>query len=327
MKKRYVILFISLIIFTIIFLIWFFSKDAPLEKKEVQLQLNLKRGDIIRVRKTDTVDLKVKSTGKKIKYSLYLEYKIRCLERDPNGVMILEQTWESAWAKGKNVKGEFDWKSGANKKSIPLEAQRYALLVGKTIKVKVDSFGKMLTLWNGEVIADAMMMEGVDPARDKISVQKLESHQNTLREKLFHTQEYILEVMLREYPNNTLFPDQTFCTIEKGYSEWGASPEIQLRFNGIRESSACFDILTSLVIRLDPSILPPGEKKSTRMKKKGFGKAEIDIVTGVITNLEINKDFKIWDRGGLRAYYIRNTLSDITGNVKSELESEITLFE
>lgn len=177
------------------------SKEVPvvpeLELKEVQLRLSLAPGDSVRLRKTQEMDVTTECRRpKRMTYTINLEYALRCLERDEDGVMLIKQTWVSAWAEGEGVEGKFEWHSDRDIRPVPVEVRRYAALVGKSIQAKVNPRGNVLELWGGEVVADAMLAEWDPREHSGMSEEKYESHRQAYSTRLLQSQEYILDGLL-----------------------------------------------------------------------------------------------------------------------------------
>lgn len=325
MKKKHLIIVLIAAVALASFLAWLFFRRAPLEKTDVQLRLSLHPGDAVRVRRTDNIDLKVEGSGKKIKYTTCLEYTIRCLEREPNGVMVLEQTWDSAWVKGSSISYHIDWKSGPHSPKPPLEARLYNSLLGNTIKARVSPHGRLLALWNGEVIADALMSEFDPKIRDILAQAEYMNQRNVFLKKIYDKQQYILEPILRTYPKEMLSPGQSCQSIEKSYIKWNVIPSMQLTYRGMRKGKAMFDLYITFIRQFDPRMLPPGVNPPKELLHHGQGNIEIDTATGVITKMRTTRDFHIWEKLGLMGSYVLSTLRDVKGTVTIQLESEITL--
>ena len=263
--------------------------------KEVDLKLNLKPGQSVKLRRTQRVDLKGEGfMGISIDYKLELDYTITCKSVEPDGTMFVEQRWDAARMEGSDRKGDIDWDSTKGRQIVPHQAKLYSKLVGKAIELEVTPSGEVLEVWGLEVIADALLYrEGIRPGND-ITEEEYQSYQKSKVEELETTLEYGLEPVIDGYPEKPIQPGNTLDKQYTGIITDSPGTGMKLTYKGLHKQNACFEVTTTVTGSERSPIKTNPSEEERQEKRQGKGEIEVDTQTGLIVGAEVTFDYDIY---------------------------------
>jgi len=307
MLKKIILLF-SVLLVLIVALVLFQGKNAEQstaeDLHEVDLQLQMKEGDIFRFTQREEIDLKEAGKGMfaaKRKFWVELDYTIKCLEVLEDGSMMIEQRWDAARAEGAGKGGRIDWDTEIkDKRATPPDMKRYYKLVGKWIKVQVTPEGEILNLWNPDVIAKALLYE------KGVKVNTMEDDDPELEmmmDRVWESKEHVLECAWRSYPEKTLTASEEW-RIEAPAATMRAGLQVtKLTFNQVRNGLAQFDVVLSARVGTDPTDGDFFGTIESKIDAWAQGEMEMDVSTGLIakatvsgdTRMEAQIEDRLWD--------------------------------
>ena len=321
MKERKLAVYLLVVLAVSIVALYWFGHEH-FEEVPVDMRFCMSPGQSVRMRITENVDLKEEGyMGTIIRCESRLDCTMKCLEVEQDGVMRVQQKWDSGAIKGVGPKGRFEYDSLLHPGMGPLEARRLAKLVGNSIEARIKPSGEILELWDGEVIAGAMMSEkGV--RKSNIGVEVYELLRTEIVAGVWQSREHLFDAVLRSYPESEVAVSEQWTTLGQAFATRSGLEEIIFTYKGIKEGCACFDLICSVSAGSDmlESLASPAMNVESRLEGTGVGIAEMDVQTGLFTKVQVNMDWVIMGKSQLFGLADMKKSKKITGSSVATLE-------
>ena len=278
------------------------AQPEPSKPTRAEIKFNMEPGEKHTFTIHEEIDLteqnKSRITKSRVKFWIEIEIIIECLEIDESdGAFIVAQDWVRA----KGGDATYDWDSYKNLRP-PDYAKRWRRLPGKYIKLAILPDGEIGEIWNGDVLADAILYEkGVDKKDyDEDEMWLYESQLESMLDSVWESKEGMIPPLPRGYPDKPMNYGDTWTTKERVSSSRSGYTITKMELKKFDNDTATFDAKTSLVAGddlTDGNILM---KVEDNMVAAGKGEIEIDLKTGLIKYCKIKSnidyDAKIDDR-------------------------------
>ena len=258
------------------------------EKQVGLIRFKMEPGEIVSFRRTDKVDMEEGGIlGVKLKYLSEIDVILSCEEVDEEGNMIIKQSWDRASVKGVWPKGEFKWRSEDGPQVVPELAKRYSKLAGKSITVRISPEGELLELWNGEVIADALLFEKGIRVDSHMDEETYASYQQEATQEVFESREHVLDNVLPEYPDRELANGDTFTIYEKFTTSSYSVQEMELTFCEVLDGQACFNATAAISSVGEDATTDPGFVSEVTAKGRGKGAMKLGADNGMLSYAKV----------------------------------------
>ncbi|MBN2374928.1 MAG: hypothetical protein JXD22_00905 [Sedimentisphaerales bacterium] len=264
------------------------TKPGQGEKQVGLIRFKMEPGEIVGFRRTDKVDMEEGGVwGVKLKYLSEIDIILNCEEVDEEGNMIIKQSWDRASVKGVWPKGEFKWRSEDGPQVVPELAKRYSKLAGKSITVRMSPEGELLELWNGEVIADAILCEKGIRVGSDMDEEVYKEHQQEVTQEVFESREHILDNVLPDYPDREMANGDIFTIYEKFTTSNYAIQEMEMTFCEVLDGQACFNAKAAISCVGEDATADPGFVSEVTAKGQGKGAIKLDSDNGMINYAKV----------------------------------------
>ncbi len=128
-------------------------------KPEISLQLNLKPGDsfITRMTTAQQITQTVQNMTNELAQEITMDLRYDVTAQDEAGVSTIRVTYERIGFSQVGPFGTFEYRSWESPEEVPLAAQGFAILVGKSIEMQLSSRGQVMEVTGIDEILDAML--------------------------------------------------------------------------------------------------------------------------------------------------------------------------
>ncbi|UCC11207.1 MAG: hypothetical protein JSW02_07565 [candidate division WOR-3 bacterium] len=146
-------------------------------KPEISLQLNLKPGDtfITRMTTTQQITQTVQNMTNELAQEITMDMRYEVTAQTEEGISTIQATYERVGFSQVGPFGTFEYRSWESPEEVPLAAQGFAILVGKSIGMKMSSRGEVMAVTGIDEIIDAML-ESLEMTVDDQTRAMLESN-------------------------------------------------------------------------------------------------------------------------------------------------------
>ncbi len=264
-------------------------KPAPARPTTAVIKFKMEPGErhtfSIREEMDMTEQNKSRITSNRIRYWYEIEFAIECLEIDPSdGACIISQDW----IKGKGADGTYKWDSTQNQRA-PDYLKRWRRLINNYIKLAIMPDGEIGEIWNGNVLADAILYEkGVDK-KDYTDddMDYYESKLENMLDDVWESKENMFPSLPRRYPDKPLKIGNTWITTERASTSRDGYVVTEMELAKINNNSAFFNAKVSVRAGDDPTDGNAIARVSDNYNISGQGEIEVDLKTGLFKNYDI----------------------------------------
>ena len=128
-------------------------------KPEISLQLNLKPGDsfITRMTTVQQITQTVQNITNELAQEITMDLRYEVTAQTEEGISTIRATYERVGFSQSGPFGTFAYRSWESTEEVPLAAQGFAILVGKSIEMELTARGEVITVTGIEEILDEML--------------------------------------------------------------------------------------------------------------------------------------------------------------------------
>ncbi len=128
-------------------------------KPEISLHLNLKPGDnfITRMTTTQQITQTVQNMTNELAQEITMDLRYDVTAQTEEGISTIRVTYERVGFSQVGPFGTFEYRSWESPEEVPLAAQGFAILVGKSIEMQLSSRGQVIAVTGIDEILDTML--------------------------------------------------------------------------------------------------------------------------------------------------------------------------
>ena len=128
-------------------------------KPEISLQLNLKPGDqfIMRMTTVQHITQTVQNMTNELAQEITMDLRYNVTAQTEEGINTIQVTYERVGFTQTGPFGTFEYRSWESPDEVPLAAQGFAILVGKSMEMELSSRGEVISVTGITEILDAML--------------------------------------------------------------------------------------------------------------------------------------------------------------------------
>ena len=265
------------------------TQPAPPRPTTADIKFKMEKGERHTFTIREEIDMTEQNesriTRNRIRYWYEIEFVIECLDIDPtDGAFIIAQEW----TKGKGADGTYKWDSTQNLRA-PDYAKRWRRLIGNYIKLAIMPNGEIGEIWNGDVLADAILYEKGVNKRDysEDDMEYYESQLESMLDAVWESKENMFPSLPKRYPEKPLKPGNVWITKERASTTRQGYVVTEMEFKNVKNNTAYFNAEVSVKTGDDLTDGNAYAKVSDSFDISGQGNIEVDLNTGLFKNLDL----------------------------------------